>query len=267
MKAVASEDSAAVVGHPLAAIGIGLHQATGSAVYDAAASIVIGVLLAWIAYALGRDTKDLLIGEAADPELRLDIQHTVAQHPEVDAVLELLTMQLSPDDVLVAMRVDFAGDVASERIEQVSTEIERELQADIPSCATSTSTRPPRARSSASCPASCRSWPTPMQRATTTPRSTRPPEAQDRADRDKRRCRPRVHDQLAERAERTADAQPSPSAPSSMTTLSVAWADARTTAERAPFSTRWNRPTCARHHQVARTVADGNGLLRTQTAP
>ncbi len=132
VKAVASEDSAAVVGIALAAIGIGLHQATGSAVYDASASIVIGVLLAWIAYALGRDTKDLLIGEAADPELRLDIQHTVAQHPEVDAVLELLTMQLSPDDVLVAMKVDFAGDVASERIEQVSTEIERELQARYP---------------------------------------------------------------------------------------------------------------------------------------
>ena len=85
VKAVASEDSAAVVGIVLAALGIGLHQATGSAVYDASASIAIGLLLAWIAYALGRDTKDLLIGEAADPELRLDIQHLVAQHPEVDA--------------------------------------------------------------------------------------------------------------------------------------------------------------------------------------
>ena len=96
VKAVASEDSAAVIGILLATLGIALHQATGAAVYDGAASIVIGVLLAWIAYALGRDTKDLLIGEAADPELRLDIQHTVAQHPEVDAVLELLTTCSSP---------------------------------------------------------------------------------------------------------------------------------------------------------------------------
>ena len=81
MKAVASEDSAAVVGIVLAAIGIGLHQATGSAVYDASASIAIGLVLAWVAYALGRDTKDLLIGEAADPELRLDIQHLVGAAP------------------------------------------------------------------------------------------------------------------------------------------------------------------------------------------
>lgn len=132
VKAVASEDSAAVVGIILAATGIGLHQATGSAVYDGLASISIGLLLAWIAYALGRDTKDLLIGEAADPELRLDIQHTVGQRPEVEAVLEILTMQLSPDDVLVAMKVDFADDLGSRRIEDVSTEIETELMRKYP---------------------------------------------------------------------------------------------------------------------------------------
>ncbi len=133
VKAVASEDGAAVTGIFLAAIGIGLHQATGSAEYDASASIVIGVLLAWVAYALGRDTKDLLIGEAADPELRLDIQHAVAQHPEVDAVLELLTMQLSPDDVLVAMRIDFVDGLDSRQIERVSTKIEQELTDALPS--------------------------------------------------------------------------------------------------------------------------------------
>ncbi|HEX4429715.1 MAG TPA: cation diffusion facilitator family transporter [Frankiaceae bacterium] len=132
VKAVASEDGAAVVGILLATLGIGLHQATGSAAYDAAASITIGVLLAWVAYALGRDTKDLLIGESADPELRLDIQHAVGQHSEVDAVLELLTMQLSPDDVLVAMRIDFVDGLDSQRIEQVSTEIEQELTANFP---------------------------------------------------------------------------------------------------------------------------------------
>ena len=132
VKAVASEDSAAVVGIVLATIGIAVHQATGSAVYDGAASIVIGVVLAWVAYALGRDTKDLLIGEAADPELRLDIQHTVAQRPEVEAVLELLTMQLSPDDVLAAMKIDFVDDLESSRIEKVSMEIETELRAAYP---------------------------------------------------------------------------------------------------------------------------------------
>jgi len=78
---VVSEDSAAVAGILLAAGGVTLHRITGVAAYDAAASISIGLLLGWIAYALGRDTKDLLIGEAADPELRLDIVATVAENP------------------------------------------------------------------------------------------------------------------------------------------------------------------------------------------
>ena len=163
VKAVASEDGAAVVGIVLALTGIGLHQITGSAMYDAAASIVIGVVLAWVAYALGRDTKDLLIGEAADPELRLDIQHAVAQRPEVAAVLELLTMQLSPDEVLVAMKIDFSDNLDSSRIEAVSTEIEEELRAGIPRSATSTSTRQPPAASRPSWPTSSSSWPTPTQ--------------------------------------------------------------------------------------------------------
>ena len=73
VETVASEDSAAVVGLVLAAGGPALHQLTGSAVFDGGASIAIGVLLGWVAYVLGRSTKELLIGEAADPELRLDI--------------------------------------------------------------------------------------------------------------------------------------------------------------------------------------------------
>ena len=133
VKTVASEDSAAVVGLVLAAIGLTLHQVTGSAVYDGIASIAIGLLLGYVAYALGRDTKDLLIGEAADPELRLDIVHTINSFDEIDSVLELLTMQLSPDEVLVAVKVDFAQSATSDRIEAVSSEVERKLKQELPS--------------------------------------------------------------------------------------------------------------------------------------
>ncbi len=132
VKTVASEDSAAVVGILLAFTGLGLHQVTGSAVYDGAASIAIGLLLAWIAYALGRDTKDLLIGESADPELRLDIIHAISSYDEVDGVVELLTMQLSPEEILVAVKVDFSDGLDSQRIEDVSTEIEKSLRDQCP---------------------------------------------------------------------------------------------------------------------------------------
>jgi cation diffusion facilitator family transporter len=132
VKTVASEDSAAVTGIVFAFIGLGLHQLTGSAVYDGAASIAIGVLLAWIAYALGRDTKDLLIGEAADPELRLDIISIISSYDEVDGVVDMLTMQLSPDETLVAVKVDFVDDLDSQRIEEVSTEIDEALRRQCP---------------------------------------------------------------------------------------------------------------------------------------
>src|SRR4051794_3876784 len=53
-KTVLFEDSAALVGLLVAFAGIGLHQITGSEVWDGVASIVIGVLLAFVAYLLGR---------------------------------------------------------------------------------------------------------------------------------------------------------------------------------------------------------------------
>jgi cation diffusion facilitator family transporter len=132
VKTVLSEDGAAVTGVLLAAAGLGLHWVTGSAAYDASASIAIGLLLIWIAFALGKDTKDLLIGEAADPELRLDILGQVSGYPEVDAVLELMTMQLGPDQLLVAVKVDLADDTTGTGIEDVSTRIEEDLSARFP---------------------------------------------------------------------------------------------------------------------------------------
>jgi cation diffusion facilitator family transporter len=132
VKTVASEDSAAVTGIVFALVGLVLHQVTGSAVYDGAASIAIGILLAWIAYVLGRDTKDLLIGEAADPELRLDIIHLISGYEQVDGVVELLTMQLSPEEILVAVKVDFADGMDSQQIEDLSTEIDEAMRRDFP---------------------------------------------------------------------------------------------------------------------------------------
>jgi cation diffusion facilitator family transporter len=67
VKTVLAEDSAALVGIVLAALGVGLHHLTGQAMWDGLAAILIGVLLAIVAFVLGRDTSDLLIGESAEP--------------------------------------------------------------------------------------------------------------------------------------------------------------------------------------------------------
>jgi cation diffusion facilitator family transporter len=131
-KTVLFEDSAAVVGVVLAFAGVALHQATGNQVYDGLASIAIAVLLATVAFALGRDTRDLLIGEAATPEERQAITDVLESHPAVDRVLQLLTMALAPDRLLVAARIDLADNLSAADVERASSEIERQLRERVP---------------------------------------------------------------------------------------------------------------------------------------
>ncbi len=133
VKTVASEDSAAVIGLVLAGVGLGLHQLTGSRVPDAVASIAIGVLLAWIAYALGRDTKELLIGESVDPELRLDVISALHGYDGVDGVLEVLTMQLGPDEALLAAKLDLHDGMSAGDVELLTQRMEQELRERHPS--------------------------------------------------------------------------------------------------------------------------------------
>jgi cation diffusion facilitator family transporter len=131
-KTVLFEDSAAVIGVGLAFAGVALHQATGNQVYDGLASVSIGVLLAVVAFALGRDTRRLLIGEAATPEEREAIQGVIESHTGVERVLELLTMALAPDRLLVAARIDLADGLTADQVEQASTEIEQVLRERVP---------------------------------------------------------------------------------------------------------------------------------------
>jgi cation diffusion facilitator family transporter len=135
VKTVLFEDSAAVAGVLLALVGVGLHQLTGKPFYDAGASILIGLLLAYVAYRLGRDTKGLLIGEAARPEQREVLRRTILAYPEVDAVLQLLTMYVGPNSLLVAVRLDLRDGLSSQQVEAVSTRIEVELAEVVPEVA------------------------------------------------------------------------------------------------------------------------------------
>lgn len=128
VRTVLYEDSAAVTGVVLALVGVGLHDLTGDRGWEGAASIAIGVLLVFVAYMLGRDTKHLLIGEAARPEQRQLLRSTIARHPEVEEVMELLTMYLGPTAMLVAVRLDLRDDLTARDVEELSNRIDHELR-------------------------------------------------------------------------------------------------------------------------------------------
>ena len=132
VKTVASEDSAALVGIVLAFLGVLLHQLTGWSGYDGIASLLIGAVLGYVAFALGRDTMGLLIGEAALPPVRHRLVEELRAFAEVDDVVDLQTMRLGTRRLLVAAKVDFGGDLSSDEIEQVSARIEQRLHDRIP---------------------------------------------------------------------------------------------------------------------------------------
>lgn len=89
------EDTAAIAGLLLALGGLILRQLTGSGVWDGSASIAIGVLLVLVALRLGRDSRDLLIGRAADDEQLRAIRAEIEGTPGVDPLVELLTATTS----------------------------------------------------------------------------------------------------------------------------------------------------------------------------
>ncbi len=132
VKAALFEDTAAVIGLVLAAVGLVLRQLTGSGVWDAAASMAIGVLLIVVAVKLGMDSRDLLIGRAADPQEQQAIREVIENTPGVDALVELLTMHLGPDQLLIAARVDFSGDITGDDAEDLASTIDRQLAERLP---------------------------------------------------------------------------------------------------------------------------------------
>jgi cation diffusion facilitator family transporter len=132
VKAALFEDSAALAGLALAALGLALRQVTGSPVWDGGASIAIGALLVVVAVKLGLDSRDFLIGRSADPkELEL-IRDEIEGAPGVDALLDLRTMHIGPDHLIVAARVAFSDDISADRAEDVADDVDRRLADRLP---------------------------------------------------------------------------------------------------------------------------------------
>ena len=126
------EDSAAMIGLVVAGIGVTASWLTGNPAWDGVASIVIGVVLAGVAFVLARESKGLLIGERADPRLIEAVRHSVDNIPEVTGVNEVITIHMAPKAIFVAMSVDFEDHVSAGQIERVIAAAEARLVADWP---------------------------------------------------------------------------------------------------------------------------------------
>jgi cation diffusion facilitator family transporter len=122
------EDSAALLGIAIAAIGIYLSDVTNNMIYDAISSISIGAVLMLFAFFLAKENRALLIGEAMSKKDRVKIIDSVLKIPEVNRVITLRTMHFGPNDVLVAMEVSIVDNINTDQIEQVIDIIEERIK-------------------------------------------------------------------------------------------------------------------------------------------
>ena len=122
------EDSAALVGLVIATIATAASIHFGKPWVDGLGSIGIGIVLAVIAVLLARESKGLLIGERARPELSRSIQEIAEREPGVTAVEGILTSQLGPDQVIANVGLDFDDELRTPDIERIIGHLENELR-------------------------------------------------------------------------------------------------------------------------------------------
>jgi len=132
VKVALFEDSAAVVGLVFAAVGVTLRQLTGSPVWDGGASIAIGLLLVAVAVKLGLDSKELLIGRAAAPEVERLIREEIESRPGVAALLELRTMHMGPESLIVGARIALNDELVADQAEDLADEVDSRLSGKLP---------------------------------------------------------------------------------------------------------------------------------------
>ena len=123
------EDLAALLGLCFAALAVGGSMLTGNLLFDAIGTIAIGVLLVVVAIAVAVEVKALLIGQGMEPRRRNELQAFLEARPEVDRVLNLITVQLGPD-VMVAVKALMAPTADAQGLIEAINTVERAMKAE-----------------------------------------------------------------------------------------------------------------------------------------
>lgn len=126
------EDSAALAGIAIAALGVWLSHAFDNPYFDPIASIFIGLVLLFAAAMLARKCGGLLVGESVDREQILQLQKIISADVAVESVGQLLTMQLGQDNVLLTAAVRFERSLNLDQVEQAIARLEHAIKAKYP---------------------------------------------------------------------------------------------------------------------------------------
>jgi cation diffusion facilitator family transporter len=132
LAAVVVEECAALLGILIAVVGVSMAYLTGDGRWDAGASVGIGVLLTVLAFLLGGKSRSLLLGQGALPEELALIEGIFAASPDIEKVIDCFTMQLGPDELLLAAHLQIRRDLSTQEIEARLDAIEQALAAAVP---------------------------------------------------------------------------------------------------------------------------------------
>lgn len=127
------EDTAALLGLAIAALGILLGQLFDNPYFDPAASVGVGLLLIGAAFTLARETGGLLVGEGIGREQTGRLRNIFCAAPSIDTVGRLLTMQLGPDEVLLTAAVQFKRGMRIDEVEHAIERLEARVRSAYPS--------------------------------------------------------------------------------------------------------------------------------------
>jgi cation diffusion facilitator family transporter len=126
------EDTAALIGIAIAAAGIFASEWLQMPALDGVASILIGAVLALVAGLLARETKELLIGERASERITNSILALAKDEPAVEGANGAMTVHLAPDQIVVALSLEFADDLRTTEIEASVISLEQRIRAHHP---------------------------------------------------------------------------------------------------------------------------------------
>ena len=129
---VFGENSAAVLGLILALAALLLAKSTGDGRWDAVGSLAIGGVLVGVATFLAREVKSLLVGEAADAGLLKSFDELAEADPNVERVLNVLTLQQGPGEIVVAAKLKFRSGMETDALVEAINAFERALKARVP---------------------------------------------------------------------------------------------------------------------------------------
>ena len=127
-RAVFAEDSAALIGIVIATAGIGMHELTGVAAWDAVGSILVGVLLGVVAVLLIDRNRRFLTGEPGSADLQEAAMARVQELPDVASVRYLRLEFIGPKQLFLVASVDLVGDRAESSVAKTLRRLEHELE-------------------------------------------------------------------------------------------------------------------------------------------